>query len=492
MEVVNALNCLSTNHHRDYLVPREGLISQKLRCLGENVLIGNWSGNFSEGCIQPSLLQKLRETEYSQILLATNNSSGAGYEALVEFCSSLRPESASFVFPDLSVRKIFGDNGALEVRRLQTLFGTSSDSSQLPTPDTLFYSEREYPSTRNTSPTWEQFGGIFETTYRCNFQCIHCPRKVAGIDEQASIEPEKFAAYVNSPRILHVTLLGLGETLMNPHFGAVAETLASKGVPVGLVTNGSLLKLSTLQPLLDMELSVVVSIDGADAETFGKLRAPGWLTRIQEKVKQLHEESPRTKICVNTVVSDANYSHLVPMVELAASIGAQRLTLLNALALEAETNQHHGLLLPESDRSAALMAAWQRAVELGLTLDGKPLKPSLRPCHSPWNQMYVAMNGDVYPCSFIYRIPKNEFQEYFLGETLTVPLAAFRLGNLNRNSVEEIWEGPKAQRIREILLESQQDRQLSVAEYQQLRRDTVLEDPLNYCRICLNRWNCAC
>jgi MoaA/NifB/PqqE/SkfB family radical SAM enzyme len=492
MEVANALNHLPNQRLCDYLIPREGPTSEELRRLGCSVIIGNWNGHFAAGAVQPELVRQLRETGYSHILLAANNSSGAGYEALVEFCSTLTPGSASFVFPDLSVRMIGFNNGAREVHRLHSLFGAQDESSRKATPDTLFYSDREYPASWGTEPIWKEFGGIFETTYRCNFQCIHCPRKVAGLDEQASIEPETFALYVNSPHIHHATLLGLGETLMNPQFAAVAATLAAKNVPVSLVTNGALLKTDILKPLLNSDLSVVVSIDSADAETFGKLRAPGWLTRIQENVRRLHEENPGTKICVNTVVSDANYKNLVQLVDLGAALGAQRLTVLNVLSLETQTDRRHGLLVPESERSAWLMEAWQKAIKVGLTFDGKPLRPSLRPCRSPWNQMYVAMNGDVYPCSFIYRIPKDEFQEYFLGETLTVPLAAFRLGNLNRNSVEEIWEGQTAQRIRAILLDSQQDRQLSIEAYQRLRRDTVLKDPLDYCRICLNRWNCAC
>lgn len=492
LSIVSIIDRIKNGHYFDFLVPRKGEIYDDLIDKSHNVIAGGWLGLFNESSIDEEQKTALIEKDYSCIFILLNNSSGSGYSELIAYFENLGETDIKIVYPNLychsSGKTPRNEQMMISFERLFKLMQIE-DKKMI---DDFYYDERAYPDNYTTQELWTGFGGIFETTFLCNFTCPHCPREVAGLDTNSSIDPLLFEHYISDPKIQNITLLGLGETLMNPEFEKISSYIAKRKLPVSLITNGSLLSKKKLALLGDTDLTIVVSIDGADEKMFGKLRKSGQFDGVINKIKTIRKAYPHFKFCVNSVVSIDNYHQLSGFVEIAAEIGSQQVSILDMLALDEKNDAKIGYWLPENSRRDFLIEATNKAIEHGIQFQGKPVFPSLSPCHSPWRQMYVDMNGDVYPCCFIYRIPEDEFDEYFLGEKIKVPLAAYRLGNLKHDRLEDLWSSKAIKEIRRILLESQENTQLDLEEFQKLRQSVSLDNPYNYCRICLYRWNCAC
>jgi MoaA/NifB/PqqE/SkfB family radical SAM enzyme len=483
----DAQNC---SYH--FLFPRTTPQSSELQKEGYSVIYGEWQGLFAPEKASPALFDKLSQFHWNEIFILCSENRAENYSLLIDYAKSLKADKIGLVFPEITYHSIYPVLGLPPVTLEQHIGLSDKDILDCYDLNEFFYGPRAFPPHYTEDPDWEAFGGIFETTFICNFSCAHCPRKVAGLDGKKSIDPALFKHFIHDPHIRHITLLGLGETLLNPHFDKIAEALADRGICTTIVTNGANLTPERIASLASMNLTMVISMDAADEAAFSQLRQKRQFENIKNNIKRLGQEMPQVRCLFNMVVSDANYRNISSVVDLARELNIKQVTILNLLCLDNESDRHNPLLIPENERAAALEAATKRARDLRIPFVGKPLLPSCRPCVSPWNQMYVDMNGDVYPCCFVYRIPGDSFDEYFLGEKIPVPLKAYRLGNLKTDRIEEMWEGKIIRQIRRVLLESQRDEQLSLSDFLTLRRETDLSNPYNYCRICLYRWDCAC
>src|SRR5207253_5059179 len=105
----------------------------------------------------------------------------------------------------------------------------------------------------------------------------------------------------------------------------------------------------------------------------------------------------------------------------------------------------------DAEDRAAVDEALSLSAELGVTLRGSgELGPAAlldrpqagdapwRGCHRPWRLMYVTANGNVLPCCIAP----------FTG----APYGSIVLGNLDRGSVAEVWDGERYQSWRAAML----------------------------------------
>ena len=86
---------------------------------------------------------------------------------------------------------------------------------------------------------------------------------------------------------------------------------------------------------------LVVSIDGASAEAFGRVRSGASLARVVENVRRLHDRrgpnyGPGTRIGVEFVAMRSNVGELPGLGRLAAQLGATFIIVSNVLAYTAD------------------------------------------------------------------------------------------------------------------------------------------------------------
>ncbi len=111
-----------------------------------------------------------------------------------------------------------------------------------------------------------------ELTNRCNFSCVFCPdgimtRKRGTMDENLARRALDQIAELDIAE--KVTFHVMGEPLLHPKFFAILDHAASRGIPVGLTTNGALLRPDTISELAAGDLHQIdISLQTPDRESF--------------------------------------------------------------------------------------------------------------------------------------------------------------------------------------------------------------------------------
>ena len=279
-----------------------------------------------------------------------------------------------------------------------------------------------------------------ETSSICNFRCDSCPLSLPDYDRpEKHMSVEALERILDSfPTVEKVELQGIGEVFLNPCILDIIRAAARRGIHVHTFSNASKIERSTAREIVESGLELInFSMDGADEETFRKLRKGGTLKRYKRCVTNLLEArhllaSSTPTIGIMTVLSKANLHQIPRMLAIAEELGADSIvfTKINAgpkpeleeLCLgEAEREWIRGLP-PYEGRVQVVWAytPWTREQRME--------------CYWPQHMSYVTVEGDVTPCC-----------NYFDGREL-------KLGNVFQQSGEEIWNGEAYRAFRRRLM----------------------------------------
>ena len=257
---------------------------------------------------------------------------------------------------------------------------------------------------------------MVENTNICNANCVFCPHQI--MKRQTGIIGletfEKIVKQAKEMGIGELTLHGFGEPLLDKDFFAKVKVAKNFGIPlVRTNTNGMYLTKEKLKDVFTSGLDeIYISFDAASESTFQKIR-PGLnfiqvetniLGLIKEKKKR---KAKKPKIFLSFVESKEN---------------------------ACETGQY--------------LQKWQDLVD-GVSISflhnwaGKLKKNEEKrqrdPCRLLWTDLVINWNGDVPLCCSDYE-----------GRII--------LGNVNQQTLKEIWRGEKLKKIREFHLKGSFDK----------------------------------
>ncbi len=343
---------------------------------------------------------------------------------------------------------------------------------------------------RNLNPQLRQLT-IFPSEI-CNYRCSFChiwgdtgwalkePQRV--IREQLDIEVlKRFIDQVAQTGNKVGAILTGGEIMLYRHFEELVSHLRSRKMNVYVNTNGSLMK-NRLPFLIENTVVVNVSIDGPE-EYHDAIRGKGSFRTICDNIEALMAEKKRRKkmfpfVSVNMVLSTSNYHSARSFIPALRERFKDYTVVLhdtkNPWQRRRDLSVNFSPLLyttPERGQAYAdqmkehldchVSPAWQGFVEESIPIDTEALKRDLQAiwaeegvdyseyvdihdyytdidnvfgrskCVAPWHELIIRRTGDVYPC---------------------VDLPDYKLGNIYENSLEEIWQGERAVRFRDYLL----------------------------------------
>lgn len=185
---------------------------------------------------------------------------------------------------------------------------------------------REYRKTENSLHELQYL--FWESTHRCNLECIHC-----GSDcKQNSIIPDMPASDFlqitekiktqYDPNAIMVVITG-GEPLMRKDLEFCGTELTKQGYSWGMVTNGVLLTKQRLNSLLNAGLSsITVSLDGLEAN-HNWMRNKKCFGDVIKSVALLIEQDGLIFDIV-TCVNQKNFTELNEIKELLINMGVKR------------------------------------------------------------------------------------------------------------------------------------------------------------------------
>ncbi len=284
-----------------------------------------------------------------------------------------------------------------------------------------------------------------EITNRCNLRCPNCPRR-RGPAKTRVFPLGKFSRLLDAlPLLDHVSFVGAGESLLAPDFPAFVRLARERGVRSSLTTNG-LLARRRLAAAVGAGLgSVAISVDAADASLMAAIRpgvSPRTLIRAIKAARDI-VAGTSTQLSGALTLSEAN---LRAFPEIVSFLARQGITRLSVESLhhwgEDQSLNEHSLFAMDPGIAAALIEeglAVARAAGMAVSIfDYRRLfNPSWRQayvCPWPWDALYVTSDGDVTPCCV--NIESNP---------------SCRMGNVWRETISEIWPGPRYQDLRQSL-----------------------------------------
>jgi Predicted Fe-S oxidoreductases len=246
---------------------------------------------------------------------------------------------------------------------------------------------------------------VIELTNFCNLACIMCPQK-AMLRQKGYMNQTLFQKIVDqlAGKCELVYLYGTGESLLHKELINYIDYVKGRGMATCLSTNGQLLTEEKAVTLLGSGLDhLIVALDGGTKDTYEKIRIKGdfelLINNIRFLLKIKNRFGSTTRICLQMIYMPQN---------------AHEIKIFRDLFGREE---HQAV---SSFRFKPLYETY--------ALGYKPICHT-RPCFWLWNMISIHWNGNVALCCMDAD-------------------AVYRLGNLNDQSVMEVWNSQQLQDIR--------------------------------------------
>ena len=164
----------------------------------------------------------------------------------------------------------------------------------------------------------------WQITNECNLACLHCieesgPGK-AFADELDTSQVFGIIDQLMDSDVPYLSFSG-GEPMLHPQFFAMVERVCSRGAELKIETNGHYLLPENCARLKDLGVKAVqVSLDGASAATFNRMRVRGDFDRTVDGLRNLRAAGVPVEINFSPAVF--NIAEIGAVVDLAHELGA--------------------------------------------------------------------------------------------------------------------------------------------------------------------------
>ncbi len=244
------------------------------------------------------------------------------------------------------------------------------------------------------------FNVLWELTYHCNLQCIHCYRVEEPRHELSTAEVKDLINQLSEEGCLYITFSG-GEPLTRPDFFDIARYARTQGFALRLFTNGTLITPSVARELKSLRPTTVeVSLYSFCPATFERItQVKGSFEPVMQGLRLLRESNIKTVI--KCPFMTLNFSERHELRVLASRLGAgivfdTKMTPKNDGTKAPTAFQITGELMKRALQEEAWFPPEQE--------DGLPL------CNAGKNIATLSPYGDVYPCVQL-RLPAGNVRE---------------------------------------------------------------------------------
>jgi len=247
---------------------------------------------------------------------------------------------------------------------------------------------------------------LAELTHRCPLHCPYCSNPLAMVGADGELSTDEWTRVFTEARGLGVLQLGLsgGEPLARADLDALAAHAHALGFYTTLVTSGVGLTRARAEALRRAGLEhIQISIQDAEDEAADRI-AGARAAHVKRAAAAIVRELGFA-FSINAVLHRANLDRIGPIIELAASLGADRLELANTQYYGWALANRHSLLPTAAQVDAAARVADEarrryrgRMQILYVLPDYYEQYP--KPCYGGWGRTYivVAPDGRVLPC----------------------------------------------------------------------------------------------
>jgi len=278
---------------------------------------------------------------------------------------------------------------------------------------------------------------------KCNLRCSFCHLSYYKPKSWTQISVEQFSTIEPLlPHLKSMTLFSKFEVLTCRDFIPIFEKIASYDIETYFSTNGILLDDDVIDVLVGRLTFLTVSVTGFDRKSYERHMGLDRLDVVRERLARLNEKKrerntdlPRLRI--STVGMLSTLEDLPKAVDFAHEFEASEGVQVTYLKAHGDDMVREMPLNDPEAFQAACDVARAHADALGVPFEqqGGTIPEIVeatkelghRFCSMPWHRLSIQPDGEVYPC----------------------PLSANPVGNLNEQTVEEIWNGERLAAFRE-------------------------------------------
>lgn len=161
------------------------------------------------------------------------------------------------------------------------------------------------------------------SNYHCNLACGYCLTESSPTSEARALAPETMRQVVQEAADLGFQSIGItgGEPFLRDDLASLAGEF-SKTLPVLVLTNGTRFagpNISRLDPIVDRDVTLQISLDWADPDHNDEMRAPRNFERVIDAIPRIIGRGIRVRVA--TTVYGQSDHEVARVAELVASLG---------------------------------------------------------------------------------------------------------------------------------------------------------------------------
>lgn len=276
------------------------------------------------------------------------------------------------------------------------------------------------------------FSISIEPTTACNLRCPECPSGLRAFTRPTgNLRSDFFRRSIDDlyRDLAFLIFYFQGEPYINPDFLDMVQYASQRGIYTITSTNGHFLSEENARKTIDSGLDrLIISVDGSTQEVYEQYRQSGKLEVVLQGAKnvvkwkkQLRSKTPY--IIFQFLVVRPNEHQIPDIYRLAEEIGIDEVKLKTAQIYDYEQGNP---LIPTLDRYSRYRQQADGTYRIKNRL--------LNHCWKLWHACVITWDGIVVPCCF----DKD---------------AQHRLGNLQEQSLRQIWQDEAYQAFREKLIQ---------------------------------------
>lgn len=236
-----------------------------------------------------------------------------------------------------------------------------------------------------------------EPTTSCNLQCPECPSGQRNFSrETGMLNLENFKVFLNQLKreLIYLTLYFQGEPTLNKDFCKMVKMASELGIYTSTSTNAHFLNTEIADEIVKSGLDrLIISIDGATAQTYAEYRKGGNFDKVTEGTKNILKvrekyKSAKPYVIWQFIVFKHNEHEVDAIKTMARDFKVDRLKIKTAQIYN--LSNENEALLPENSK----YSRYEKS-------SGFRIKNSLmNHCWRMWQGCVITWDGNVVPCCF--------------------------------------------------------------------------------------------
>ncbi|MBU1125364.1 MAG: tetratricopeptide repeat protein, partial [Candidatus Omnitrophica bacterium] len=294
-------------------------------------------------------------------------------------------------------------------------------------------------------------------TSRCNIKCRTCGLWSTPWDIPRKTVDEVIALY---PYLERLVWLG-GEVFLSEYFDEMFEKArVYPQLSQQVITNGVILTRRWIERILSApNTELTFSVDGTTKEVYEYIRRGSNFEKLVTNIGIVNEVKKKvfskTPLRLNAVIMKTNYQQLESFLEFAHEHGFCQ---VSVMALHFDEDPNENILYSHEDKKVleyiteAVPRMRKKAREYNIDLD--VLLPT---SESKEEEVECAIKVNTPPSTDEAMYCKMPWKYMFIcdkGTTYLTGSCAKPIGNIYKNSLDEIWNSPEAQHYRESMLKN--------------------------------------